>query len=269
MSEWWTYTLSDFLMFSPRVYYRLFELMNRELWPAPLVTLALGAAIFLRLILLVVMPATLAGRSGHAASIARSGRAAPAARTGTHDRSSSISDSPVFSLPTADRAIFAMLGLLWLWIAWSFFWERYATINWAAPYVTRAFALEGLLLTFFGAIRPRLALTPSRTDLDILSIALFAFAIAAYPLLPFFLGRSFASAEIFGIAPDPTAVATLAALALTRGRFRAALMIIPALWCVITGATLWTMETGDFFVAPLAVMLSVWLAVYTTRKCKA
>jgi hypothetical protein len=29
MSEWWTYTLSDFLLFSPRVYYRLFELHNR------------------------------------------------------------------------------------------------------------------------------------------------------------------------------------------------------------------------------------------------
>ena len=28
MSEWWTYSLSDFLLFSPRTYYRLFELYN-------------------------------------------------------------------------------------------------------------------------------------------------------------------------------------------------------------------------------------------------
>ena len=34
MSEWWTYTLSDFLLFSPRTYYRLFELYNDEIWPA-------------------------------------------------------------------------------------------------------------------------------------------------------------------------------------------------------------------------------------------
>ena len=33
MSEWWTYTLSDFLLFSPRTYYRLFELHHRALWP--------------------------------------------------------------------------------------------------------------------------------------------------------------------------------------------------------------------------------------------
>ena len=45
MSEWWTYSLSDFLLFSPRTYYRLFELYNRAIWPAQLVELALGAAI--------------------------------------------------------------------------------------------------------------------------------------------------------------------------------------------------------------------------------
>jgi hypothetical protein len=45
MSEWWTYSLRDLLLFSPRTYYRLFELHNLEWWPLPLVTLALGAAL--------------------------------------------------------------------------------------------------------------------------------------------------------------------------------------------------------------------------------
>jgi len=44
MSEWWTYTLSDFLLFSPRTYHRLFELYNADIWPAQIVTLALGVA---------------------------------------------------------------------------------------------------------------------------------------------------------------------------------------------------------------------------------
>ena len=30
MSEWWTYRLSNFLLFSPRTYYRLFELYNSD-----------------------------------------------------------------------------------------------------------------------------------------------------------------------------------------------------------------------------------------------
>ena len=49
MSEWWTYSLSDFLLFSPRTYYRLFELYNVALWPAQLLVPVLGAAILLLL----------------------------------------------------------------------------------------------------------------------------------------------------------------------------------------------------------------------------
>ena len=45
MSEWWTYSLSDFLLFSPRTYYRLFELYNAAIWPLQILALALGAAI--------------------------------------------------------------------------------------------------------------------------------------------------------------------------------------------------------------------------------
>jgi hypothetical protein len=45
MTEWWTYRLPDFLMFSPRAYWRLVELYNRELWPLHLVGLAVGSAL--------------------------------------------------------------------------------------------------------------------------------------------------------------------------------------------------------------------------------
>ena len=45
MSEWWTYSLSDFLLFSPRTYYRLFQLYNLAIWPAQLLALALGVLI--------------------------------------------------------------------------------------------------------------------------------------------------------------------------------------------------------------------------------
>ena len=47
MSEWWTYSLTNFLLFSPRTYYRLFELYNAQVWPLQIVTLALGLAILI------------------------------------------------------------------------------------------------------------------------------------------------------------------------------------------------------------------------------
>jgi uncharacterized protein DUF6064 len=45
MSEWWTYDLSDLLMFSPETYYRLFHLHNEAIWPAQILALAAGLAL--------------------------------------------------------------------------------------------------------------------------------------------------------------------------------------------------------------------------------
>lgn len=44
MPEWSTYTLSDFLMYAPRTYWRLVELYNRAYWPLQLPLLAAGLA---------------------------------------------------------------------------------------------------------------------------------------------------------------------------------------------------------------------------------
>lgn len=44
MSEWWTYGLSDFLMFSPRTWWRLVEQYHRALWPVQWVGVAASVA---------------------------------------------------------------------------------------------------------------------------------------------------------------------------------------------------------------------------------
>src|SRR5262245_52027521 len=63
MSEWRTYSLSDFLLFSPHTYYRLFELYNAAIWPGQVLALALGLAI------LVLLRAGFAGRDRIIAAI--------------------------------------------------------------------------------------------------------------------------------------------------------------------------------------------------------
>ena len=45
MSEWWTYGLSDFLMFSPRSYERLLAAHAAARWPAPPLALVAGLAL--------------------------------------------------------------------------------------------------------------------------------------------------------------------------------------------------------------------------------
>ncbi|MCI0431633.1 MAG: DUF6064 family protein [Rhodospirillales bacterium] len=220
MSEWWTYSLSDFLLFSPRVYYRLIELHNQALWPVQIPMVALG----LGLLLLLVRRTT-----------------------------------------GSNRIIPAVLGALWLWIGWSFVWQRYTTINWAAAYVAPAFALQGLLLLWVGAVQGSLEFRPRTGAVRIIALGLFAFAVLVYPMLAPLLGRQWQAAEIFGIAPDPTALATLGMLALAPGRGRWAIFVVPALWCAISGATLWLLEGIDFFIPPLGALLALGISSAAAR----
>ena len=220
MSDWWTYGPSDLLLFSPRVYYRLFELHNQALWPAQIIALGLGVA----LLFLVLRPS-----------------------------------------PARSRIVAAIMGLLWVWVGWIFVWQRYTTINWIAAYAVPLFMLQGALLLAAAAARNGLDFEKEWAFLRGFALALLILTLFFYPLLAPLWDRSWQAAEVFGIAPDPTALATLAIVALSRSRTSWPLMIVPTLWCAITGATLWTMAAPDFWVAPVYALVAV-TARWTARR---
>ena len=211
MSEWWTYSLSDFLLFSPRTYYRLFELYNLAIWPAQLAALAGAIAI------------VIAWRRG--------GRA-------------------------HGRIIAAVLAACWLWVAWAYMLGHYDTINWAASYLAIGFALQALLLLWAGVVRDRLRLAWWCHAGSRVGLALFVFALLVQPLLAPLFGRPWLQAEIFGVAPDPTVVATLGILVAAE-RPPWMLAAIPLVWCAITGATLWTMGSPEAFVVPATAVVAL------------
>ena len=157
----------------------------------------------------------------------------------------------------AGRVAGVLLGGLWVWVAWSFLWERYATINWAVAYIAPVFAAQGAAIGFYGA---RGELTPSASGWEYWAgITLLAAAIVLYPLVAPALGRPLSAAEVFGMMPDPTAVGTLAYLALAgRG---APLMIVPLLWCALASETLWLLHAPDFFIPIAAALASVSLRI--------
>ena len=218
MSEWWTYSLSDFLLFSPRTYYRLFELYNASIWPAQLVALALGA---LLLLLLLVRPTRWRG-----------------------------------------WCVAAILAGGWLWVASVYHLQHYVTINWAAAYFGYAFAIEALLLSWTGGIRDRLRFRPLSDAIGASGVGLVAFAVAIYPIIgPLLLGRPWAQAEIFGVAPDPTVMATLGVLVAAERR-HSLLLLLLLLWCAISGATLWTMQSPDWPIMPATAVIALALTIW-------
>jgi hypothetical protein len=50
MTEWWTYRLESYALFSARTYYRLIESYNAEVWPLQWIALAAGATALLWLL---------------------------------------------------------------------------------------------------------------------------------------------------------------------------------------------------------------------------
>ncbi len=213
MSEWWTYRLGSFLLFSPRTYHRLFELYNQAIWPAQLAAVAVGLAIV----------SLLAGRRRH-----------------------------------RDRIVAGLLAACWLWAGLAFLYQRYAQINWVAPWFAAAFAVQALLLAAVAVVARRAS--PDGGGRRRIAALLVATTVVGYPLLAPLTGRSWTSAEVFGVAPDPTAIATVAALAATRDRARWLLLAIPVLWCVIAALTQWAMATPEAAVIAVATLLALVLA---------
>ena len=217
MSEWWTYTLADFLLFSPRTYYRLLELYNLAIWPAQLAGVAIGLAIA---VLLAV------------------------------DR------------PSRARIVAGLLGACWLWIAWAYHHERYAQINWAAPWFAAAFAIEGLLLAALGAAAGRLEFRPASRSRRRIAAGFVTIVVLAYPLFAPLAGRVWTTAEAFGAAPDPTAIVTAVAVALADTRLRWWLLVVPLLWCAVAAATLGAMHAPEAAAVAAAAVAALALAAH-------
>lgn len=219
MGELSTYSLMDFFPFGPEVYFRLFVRQNDAVWPAHILAILLGVAVI---------------------GLACRGRG---------------------------RSVGLILGACWAFVGYSFHLELYANLNWAAEHFGWAFIAQGALLAGAGLLG-RLDREPDADDepdadtkqgLDRagwLGLGLAAFALAAFPLLGPLFGREWAGAQIFGVAPDPTVIATFGLLLAAR-RPQWLLLVVPLLWCVVSGATALAMDASASFATPAAGLIAL------------
>ena len=216
MPEWWTYRLSDLLLFSPRTYYRMFELYHRQIWPIQVVAIGSVAAILALL----------------------------------------LRDSE-----WARRTIAALIATWWLWVGIVFHLSRYSTINWAAKYFAALFVIQSVLIVWLGIVRDRLRLTPGRNIGGRMALGLLAVAVVLQPIAGGLTVRAWPQVELVGVTPDPTAIATLALLALVTQRPPRSLLVIPVLWCAIGAATLWALGSAEAWVVMFAAISGLVLAI--------
>jgi len=154
------------------------------------------------------------------------------------------------------RAALVVLAPAWVVSALAFHFDYYAEINVAASWFGRAFIAQALLLVVLAALPVR---RPSRsrpgTIQRIAGTAIAVIGIAAWPLISVLAGHGWGRSEVFGLHPDPIAVATLGIVLLVVTGLRAGLaMAIPAVWCLMTGLILHALDATW---AMLPMMLAV------------
>lgn len=166
--------------------------------------------------------------------------------------------------PEDGRYALGGFGLGLAWVAWSFLWSRYANINWAAGYAAPAFVAEALGLTALAVLSRKPLLPLRRTLSATLAAALVCLAAFAYPLAAPLTGQSWRAAEVAGVMPDPTALATLGLVALVRSRAAAiALTPVPLLWSAYAAVTLFSLGAAEAWA--VAAGLALFFAAVAAR----
>lgn len=230
MSEWWTYRAGDFLMFSPRVYARLFELVNEAWWPLPLLLLPAG---------LLGLVALARGRGWVACGAGLGAAWLFCAAVFVHGRYLPINWAVAGLLPVL-LLLAALLPLL----------------GWQAG----GAAVTGCARGAGGAGGGKPAGALARP----VALALGTWALLLHPLLAPLAGLGWRQAEVVALAPDPTAIATLSLLVampqlptrLWRGVAALAWLLVLA-WCLFSGFMLATMGSWNALVLLLAAALAV------------
>jgi hypothetical protein len=156
------------------------------------------------------------------------------------------------------RYAIMLLSVAWSAVAGLFFVKEYSTIHTFATGFAIAFVVQALLLLFAGSRREPDA--PAATGVrSRIGATLMGIALVGYPFTAPLLGRPWAQAELFGLAPDPTVAFTFGALLL----WPAAawyMWIVPIVWTIYNGMTIWMLH------APAALVLpAIAVAALVTR----
>jgi len=160
------------------------------------------------------------------------------------------------ALKNRSRITCLLIAPVWAFVGLAFFIQRYAELNWAGDYIGYCFLAQAILLLFIALTGVGFATPPRKRPPEVMGIAIVLVGLIGLPFIAPLTGSSWDQSEVFGIHADPTAMTTLGLiLIMFRGWSLWLIAIIPALWLLITGLTLWVLG------ATAAIVLFVVLAI--------
>jgi hypothetical protein len=170
------------------------------------------------------------------------------------------------ALKNLTRLAALLIAPVWAFVAFAFFIQRYAELNWAGGYIGYFFLAQAILLLLIAMTGIGLDNAIRKRPSVVIGIVIVLVGLIGLPFIAPLTGGSWLQAEVFGIHPDPTVITTLGlALILFRGWSLWLMAIIPVLWLLISGLTLWVL--GEiaaivvFAVLAIALLGLAWKSV--------
>jgi hypothetical protein len=167
--------------------------------------------------------------------------------------------------PARGIAISAALSLIWAWMAVAYHWEFFATIQPYAPLYTALFTAQSALLLWFGLRPAGLRFNPRGDLFGFAGSFLVGYALVLHPILPMMFGRSYPAVATFGV-PGPTTIFTVGVLLWARPRAHGLLLVIPAVWSVLSLTTVVSFRIFEEAMLPASVLLAGGLAIWQNRR---
>ena len=163
----------------------------------------------------------------------------------------------------AARSISAILAIFWLVMGVGYHWSFFAAINPAAYLFSGLFIIAALIFLLEGAIRNRIQFRGFQGNRARLASLLIVYGFVLYPLLGLIVTHPYPATPLFGVAPCPTTIFTLALLIIAQYPRPWVLGSIPLVWSLIGGSAALLLDVPadwGLFVAALA-----WIYVTVSR----
>ncbi|MFA9459786.1 DUF6064 family protein [Thiohalorhabdus methylotrophus] len=159
--------------------------------------------------------------------------------------------------PWASRAVAGILAILWLLVGGGYHLAFFTAINPMAHAFGAMFLVQGALLAWTGAWQGAWRLEPVSGAQGWLAGLLGFYALVVYPLMGLLATHPYPGTPLFGMAPCPTAIFTLAVLLLSTDGPPWRLTAIPLAWAGIGGSAamlLGVLQDYGLIVAGLLVL---------------
>ena len=153
------------------------------------------------------------------------------------------------------RILFSILSFFWVWMGVVYHILYFSSINRIAYLFGSVFIVQGLVFLYFGAIKQKVKFNFNLELSGVIGLGLLFYALAAYPIISYFVGHIYPRSPTFGV-PCPTTIFTFGLLLHSTTRVPWFVVFVPLVWSLIGFSAALNLSVKEDFGLLVAGMLA-------------